>query len=125
MRLAEEVAARIESGASFGEMAAVYSDGAYRREGGQYPWLDRKYLNEKLSEVAFALKPGQISGLVEMPDGVYLMKLEERRDAHVEPLSEVRDSIEQTLKTQEEQRLRKAWIDRLKKKSYIQYFPTG
>ena len=124
-RLAQEIVARIKQGASFAEMAAVYSDGAYKNEGGQYPWFDRKYLNEKLSEVAFSLAKGQVSDLIEMPDGIYLMKLEDRRDAHVQSLSQVRDVIEQKLKVQEEQRLRKAWIDKLMKKSFIQYFPSG
>jgi hypothetical protein len=48
--------------------------------------------------------------------------VEEVRPAHVKPLAEARSDIERTLKTQERERLRKQWIERLKTKSFIQYY---
>jgi hypothetical protein len=37
-------------------------------------------------------------------------------------LSEVRNEIEQTLKSEEMERLRKQWVARLRKNSFIRYF---
>jgi hypothetical protein len=51
------------------------------------------------------------------------MLVEETKVAHVRPLSEVRAEIENTLKAAETRRLHTKWIDRLKAKSFIQYFP--
>ena len=41
---------------------------------------------------------------------------------HVKPLSEVRDDIEATLRTQEQKQLEQQWIEQLKKKSFIRLF---
>jgi hypothetical protein len=50
------------------------------------------------------------------------MLVEQTRPAHAQPLGEVRDDIEKTLRTQEQARLEKQWIDGLKKKTFIRYF---
>jgi peptidyl-prolyl cis-trans isomerase SurA len=121
-KLAEEVLAKIDSGVPFKEMAAVYSSGSHRAEGGDRDWVDRSYLKPELAQAAFALKPGEHSKVIELPEACYLLMVEEARPAHVRPLTEVRDDIERTLKAEENLRLRKAWIDRLKRKSFIEYY---
>jgi len=50
------------------------------------------------------------------------MQVEESRASYVKPLSEVREEVESTLKTEETKRLHDKWIDRLKNKSFIRYF---
>ena len=72
--------------------------------------------------MAFSLKPGQMSGTIDTPQACYLMLVEATRPAHVKPLSEVRDDIEATLRTQEQARLEKQWVSELKKKTFIRYF---
>jgi len=124
-QLAEELLAKIRSGADFAEMAGVYSDGSQRKDKGDWGWIDRKTLRDDLAEVAFALKPGQPSEVIERPDGCFLMLVEEAKPAHTRPLSEVRDEIESTLKIQEQQRARKRWIDRLRSKSFVRYFTAS
>ena len=51
-----------------------------------------------------------------------MMLVEEKLAAHTKTLPEVRDEIEKILKTQEQARLRKKWIDRLKAKTFVSYF---
>ena len=50
------------------------------------------------------------------------MRVEAKYPAHVRPLNEVRDDIENTLRTQEQARIEKQWIESLKKKTFIRYF---
>lgn len=121
--LAEEIVAKLSEGASFAEMAKVYSQGSQSSEGGDWGWIERSVLREDLAQVAFSLKPGQRSGLIERPDGCYIMLVEETKLAHTRPLSEVRAEIEATLKAEETKRLHGKWIDRLKAKSFVEYFP--
>lgn len=121
-QLAREILAKIEEGAPFADMARVYSQGSQGVEGGDWGWVERSVLRPDLAEVAFSLKPGQRSQVVERPDGCYLMLVEESRLTHVKTLSEVRDEIESTLKALENKRLRKQWIERLKTKSFVRYF---
>jgi peptidyl-prolyl cis-trans isomerase SurA len=122
VKLANEILAKIKEGASFQEMASVYSQGSQQHQGGDWGWVERSVLRKDLAEAAFTLKPGQVSGVIETPESDYIMLVEDKRPAQVKPLGEVRDDIEKTLRTQEQARLEKQWIDGLKKKTFIRYF---
>ncbi len=119
---AGEILAEIKNGASFQEMASVYSEGSQKSQGGDWGWVERSVLRKDLADAAFSLKPGQVSGVIETPESVYLMLVEQTKPAHDRPLTEVQDDIEKTLRTQEQSRLEKQWIAGLKKKTFIRYF---
>ena len=119
---ANEILTEIKKGATFQEMASVYSEGSQKSQGGDWGWVERSVLRKDLADVAFSLKPGQVSGVIETPESVYLMLVEQTRPSHVKPLGEVRDEIEKTLRTQEQARLEKQWIEGLKRKTFIRYF---
>ena len=72
--------------------------------------------------MAFTLKPGQMSDALDTPASVYLMLVEQTRPAHIKPLDDVRDEIEKTLRTQQQAKLEKDWIDGLKRKTFVRYF---
>jgi parvulin-like peptidyl-prolyl isomerase len=120
--LAREILAKIKQGATFAEMASVYSQGSQRNQGGDWGWVERSVLRKELADAAFKLKPGQVSGVIETPEACYLMLVEQTRPAHVKPLSEVRDDVEATLLTQEQKQLEQQWIEKLKKKAFIRLF---
>jgi len=120
---AREILAKIDSGeATFAEMA-IYGDGAEKDNKGDYGWIDRTMLSPELVEVAFKLKKGEHSGVIELKDTIYLLYAEEVEPAHIMPLAEVRDEIEKTLRQEEENRLRKRWIERLSAKIYNRKMP--
>ena len=127
-KLAEEIIRKIKGGTAFAEMAAVYSEGRQGREGGDWGWVQKfdrdgaLVLRKELADVAFSLKPGELSGVIETPEVIYLMLVEDRRSAHVKALSEVRGEIEKNMLTQERERIQKQWIERLKQKTFIRYF---
>lgn len=118
--LAGEIVSKIRDGATFQQMAEVYSQGTHQKDG---DWYERSALRKELADTAFALKPGQVSDAIDTPDSVYVVQVEKIRPAYVRPLNEVRDDIEKTLRAQEESRIDKQWIDRLKKKSFIRIIP--
>lgn len=122
-RMAAEIVTQIKQGASFAQMASVYSQGSQKEQGGDWGWVERSVLRKELANVAFSLPPGQMSDIIETPQACYLMLVEQKRLAHVKPLSEVRDDVEATLRTQEQAHLEKQWIAGLKKKSFIRQFP--
>ena len=80
------------------------------------------FLRKELADVAFSVKAGERSPIVETPDACYLMLVEEKRPAHVKPLGEVREQIERDLLSEERKRLEKQWTERLKKKTFVTYF---
>ena len=119
-KLGEEILDRLKDGASFTELAAVYSQGSQEsREG---VWYNRSALRHELAEAAFSLNPGQHSGVIETASECYLLMVDESNKSHYKPLGEVRVEIEKNLRLEERNRLEKNWIDHLKKKTFVQYF---
>jgi peptidyl-prolyl cis-trans isomerase SurA len=121
-KLAGEILAKLQEGAAFSEMAAVYSQGSQRSQGGDWGWVERPVLRKELADVAFSLKAGELSGVVDTPQAIYLMLVEDRRLAHSKPLTEVQAEIEKNLLTRERDRLQRQYIDKLRKKTFVRYF---
>lgn len=119
---AEEIHRKIGEGASFADMAKSYSESAQAKDGGDSGWHQRDGLRKELSEAAFALQAGQRSGVIDLPDSVWLLQVEERRAARTRPLAEVRDQIERELRIRESERQEEKWVRRLKDKSFVRYY---
>ena len=121
-KLAQEILAKLKEGASFAEMASVYSQGSQRAQGGDWGWVDKSVLRKDLAEKAFALKPGERSDVIETSEACYLMLVEDAKTAHVRPLAEVRNDIEKSLVLEQRDRLEKQWLAKLRKKTFVRYF---
>jgi parvulin-like peptidyl-prolyl isomerase len=120
-KLAEEILAKLKEGATFDEMARIYSQDSQRNQGGDRGWVERSVLRKELADAAFALKPGERT-IVQVPEACYVLTVEEARPAHCQPLSEVREQIEKELTLSEQKRLEKQWVDRLRKKTFVKSF---
>ena len=73
-RLATDIRNKIAEGATFAEMASIYSEGPDKKNGGLFGWKEERELNKGLGEVAFALKQGECSpvlGLSRASDDSY------------------------------------------------------
>lgn len=57
-----------------------------------------------------------------MPDGYYILLVEDKKPAHVQPLKEVRVSIEKILAADEHARLEKEWLDKLRDKTFVRTY---
>jgi len=121
-KLADEILAKINDGSSFAELASEFSQGPQRAQAGDWGWVAKSVLRKELADVAFTLKTGEKSGVIETPEACYLMLVEDAKAEHIQPLNEVRDKIESILTGQERDRVQKQWIGRLKKKTFIRYF---
>jgi peptidyl-prolyl cis-trans isomerase SurA len=117
-----EILAKINDGVPFADEATLESEGSQKREGGDWGWVHRGELMKELDDMAFTLKAGEKSPVIDTPDACYIMLVEEKKQTHFKPLTEVRDEIEQTLQSEEQTRLQKQWIDRLRKKTFVRVF---
>ena len=67
-----------------------------------------------------------LRGVTSIPGGVcgavFIVKVEERKAAGMKSIADVRDEVEQMLKNLEKERLRKQWIAKLRKKSFVAYY---
>lgn len=123
-QMAAEISRRLADGEDFAKLADEFSDDARRFKGGDRGWVQNKDsdLRKELRDFVFQAQPGAVSPTQNLDNAVFIVKIEERKEAGMRSLSEVRTEIEQTLQAAEMERLRKQWISRLRKKSFIRYF---
>jgi peptidyl-prolyl cis-trans isomerase SurA len=121
-RMAEEIRDKVKGGADFATMAKTYSMDGTAESGGDWGLVDRKTLNQQLTDVAFALSPGQTSQVVQIGDSFYLLYCETKKESGVIPLTEVRDGIEKKLEQVQRQKATQRWIDSLREKAYIKIY---
>ena len=77
---AEEVLAKLRAGGDFNALAKEHSvDTSNKDRGGDLGWFGRGMMVKPFEDAAFALKPGELSGIVETQFGYHIIKLEERR----------------------------------------------
>lgn len=109
-----------EPGADFAGLAQNLSeDDATRSAGGDMGYFEKNDYATAITEAAFALKPGQISGIVKAPDGWVILKAEDHKAAGVMPLEEVRDQILQRLKRDKLQPMRDEWLVQARDKASL------
>jgi parvulin-like peptidyl-prolyl isomerase len=121
-KLADEILGKIKDGASFAEMATLYSDDKMHQQGGDRGWVRKGELRMELDQAAFSLKPGERSGVIETPEACYVAQVEGVDAAHYSSLSEVRGQIEKDLQDHERTRLQHQWIGKLRKKTFVSYY---
>ena len=74
---------RIIEGESFETLAILYSEDGSASEGGEIGFLTKTELDPEYAKVAFSLKEGQVSKIVESAFGFHLIQLISRRDDRV------------------------------------------
>lgn len=118
--LAEEIREKVAKGAEFDRMAEMYSeDETTQQAGGDWGWIERNTLNEKLTNVAFSLRPGEVSPVIAVENTYYIIMVEAKRNATIKPIGDVRDEIEKNLIQEERTKAQQRWIDSLRQKAYI------
>jgi len=90
---AEEAAKRAGSGEDFATLAKEYSQDATASKGGDIGFFPRGVMFPKFEEVAFNLKPGQVSPVFETPKGFNVLKVLERQAAAIRPFDEVKTPL--------------------------------
>lgn len=96
---AEKVLEQAKKGEDFAELAKKYSkDPGTAKNGGDLGYFTREKMVEPFSDAAFALKPGEISGLVRTNFGFHIIKVEDVRPEKTSPLEEVKAEIETAIK---------------------------
>jgi peptidyl-prolyl cis-trans isomerase D len=110
---AQDILKQIKAGGDFAELAKKYSDDkgdaknpGSAEKGGEISWIVKNQTVPEFEKVAFSQAKGQISDLVQTSFGFHIIQTEEKEDAHLKPLAEVKAEIEPILKAQKASELR-------------------
>ena len=81
---ADSLVLELRRGADFAAAAKRFSaDSASAAQGGELGWFRRGVMVKEFEDVAFRLRPGEISGAVETPFGFHVIKLERTQPAEI------------------------------------------
>jgi peptidyl-prolyl cis-trans isomerase D len=98
---AEDVLKQVKAGGNFADLAKKYSeDTGSAKEGGSLGWIGRGRTVPEFEKVAFSLPKGQTSDLVKSSYGFHIIHVDDKQDARVKPLDEVKAQIEPLIKQQ-------------------------
>jgi peptidyl-prolyl cis-trans isomerase D len=100
---ATDVLKQLKAGGNFAELAKKYSqDTLTAQNGGAVgEWIEKgQFPSPEAEKAAFSQSKGQVSDLVQSPQGFDIIQTEDKELARVKPLAEVKDEIEKQLKAE-------------------------
>jgi len=74
-----ELRKRVQEGEDFGTLAVLYSEAPEAARRGEIGFMTRSQLDKAYADAAWALKPGQVSKIVESSFGYHIIQMIERR----------------------------------------------
>ena len=111
---AEDLLKQIKGGAKFEDLAKKYSeDPGSAKEGGSLGWIGKGRTVPEFEKAAFSQAKGQVGDLVKSSYGFHIIRVDDKQDAHMKTLDEVKDQIEPVLKQQKGQQAAQKQADAL------------
>jgi parvulin-like peptidyl-prolyl isomerase len=112
----DSIMASLKAGEKFEVLAAKYSP----QLGGEMGFVEKGAMLQPVEDVAFKLKVGEISDIVESPAGYHIIQLLDRRGAGIKSLQSVREEILNKLTLEKSEKKFEEWMTDLRKKSHIE-----
>lgn len=116
----EGVQTKLKAGGDFAALAKENSDCPSKERGGDLGYFSKGQMVPEFETVAFALKPGELSGIVETKFGYHIIKGTEHQQAGVTALAEVKDRLKSFLENGKKREFLQKKLDELKKGAKIE-----
>ncbi|WP_319416604.1 peptidylprolyl isomerase [Marispirochaeta aestuarii] len=116
----EAIQNELAAGADFAELAKEKSEGPSSKNGGDLGYFSADKMVPSFSDAAFALQPGEVSGIVETRFGYHIIKLEDRKDAWLPSFDEVKEHLRPQLEQQKAQMVFQEYVQQLQGKAEIE-----
>ena len=118
---AEDLLQQLKSGAKLEDLAKKYSeDTGSAKQGGSLGWIGKGQTVPEFEKTAFSLSKGQMSDLVKSSFGFHIIRVDDKQEAHVRTLDEVKPEIEPVIKHQKGQQIAQKKADALMKQARTQ-----
>ena len=115
----KEIDDKIKAGGDFAEISGASSDAPVKASKGDLGTLKKTEMDKTLLAAVEKLKKGDMSPWVQAKNGLYLLKLEDKKDSKQLTFEEARKQIEDRTFGEKQGAKLAQFLDTLKKKSYI------
>jgi peptidyl-prolyl cis-trans isomerase C len=123
---AEAILTKIKGGGDFAKLAEEFSeDQATKAKGGDMGFLSKSPQPHPFEKAAFALKPGEVSDVVETPFGYVLIKMEEKKKEEIQPFESVKDRVMNMALEEAKKEKTKEFVDQVMKEAEVKIYPAG
>ena len=116
----EKIQKRLQKGEDFAALAKEFSQCPSNAKGGDLGYFQRGQMVPPFEQVAFALKPGAVSDIVETKFGYHLIKVIDKKAETTIPYKDVKDKLEQHLKREKIQKEVTLYVEKLKEKAKVE-----
>ena len=113
---------QIKAGADFAKLAQENSGCPSSKQGGDLGYFGKGQMVKPFEETAFAMKPGEVSGVVETQFGYHIIKLTERKAPSKVAFDDVKAKIADSLKRKKVSEAINATLEDAKKKAKIEVY---
>ena len=118
----DSIQAKVQKGEDFGALAKKYSEGPSASKGGDLGYFARGQMVKPFEDATFALKPGEVSGVVETKFGYHLIKVTDKKPETTVAYNDIKERLEQFLKQKKIQEEINVYVKRLEEKAKIERF---
>ena len=126
---ADTLLGELRKGGDFEEVAKKSSDGPAAAHGGDLGYFQRGTLAKQLEDKVFAMKPGEITDVIQTKQGFVILKVAEHQQAGVPTLKEVEPRIQDAIYMQKLQPALREYLTKLREDAFIDvksgYTDTG
>ncbi|MCA1796912.1 MAG: peptidylprolyl isomerase [Desulfuromonadaceae bacterium] len=116
-----EIKEKVDNGEDFAALAQEHSACPSSAKGGDLGLFGPGSMVKPFEEVAFALKPGEVSDVVPTQFGLHLIKVTDTQETQNLSYEEAKPQIAQFLKEQNGAKLLQDWVEELKKEATIDF----
>lgn len=111
--------ARIQKGESFEELAKHFSEGSTAKDGGYLGAFKRGELSKEIEDKVFSMKRGDLTDVIRTKTGFLILRVEQRFEAGLQPLSKVEGEIQNRLYIQRTAPQLRQYLATLREQSYV------
>ncbi len=122
LKKAQDILAKLKQGEDFAKLATENSVCPSKEKGGDLGVFEKGKMAEEFDKAAFALKPGELSDVVETEFGYHIIKTTEKKESEFMPFQDVKTFLVEGLKNQKTSEIIQDKIETEKKNKKVEIF---
>ncbi|RLB70639.1 MAG: hypothetical protein DRH04_03230 [Deltaproteobacteria bacterium] len=120
---AEDVRQKLLKGGDFTALAKEFSTCPSKARGGDLGFFTRDQMVKEFSDVAFSLKPNEISPVVKTQFGYHIIVVDEIKEGRQQTFDEVKDKLKEKMRAERKNKYFNDYIAGLKKQMQVKTYP--